>query len=360
MKTRLTKKQKSALWGLIKYPSFNDRETADKIKMKLSTLTTIRYKMLNEKYYKTVNVPIVNRMAFEICAFFILRLAQTGKAKPINIRKGDFPNLVYIAHDQNRLLAFGFYPDYTSAEADLHALVSRLSKAKAIVKSGHWSKIMPLQNYDIPMYFEMSNFVNKGLSLNKQDAITTKGSIFKGDTIHLSSFERKVMRELVAIPDETDVRISKNLGITRSTVARIRERLLALAYKTLNIVDLTTLGYKAISIAAPTLYYTYSGPRSALLKAATSIETPLMLAVGDYGAVYMTAHKELKGIRSTTNNVFRSGGFKNHILDPSHVATFNLKHLNVLRNHEYLALTEQMLDRYEYRPKKRKKTKRKK
>ena len=356
MKARLTNKQKMALWGLIKYPALNDRETADKIKMKLSTLTTIRYKMIDEGYYKTVNVPLVNRMNFEICAFFILRMKPTSKGKPLNLRKGDFSNLVFIAHDQNRLLAFGFYPNYTQAQSDLHGLILKMKKSKSLAKSGHWWKFLSLTNYDILSYFEMSPFVNKGLHVNKSDSPSIKGSVFKGFPVHLSSFERKVLKELVSFPDETDVQISKNLKITRSTVARIRDRLLGLAYMTLNIVDLSKVNYKAISIASPTLNYSFTGSRTTLVKAANSIEHPLFLAVGDYGAVYVTAHKELKGIRNTTNSVFRGGPFKGHIKDPAHTATFNLKQLKVLRNHEYMSLTDQTLGLYEYKPKKRKKS----
>jgi len=354
VKSKLTNKQKIALWGLIKYPSMNDRETADKIKMKLSTLTTIRYKMIDEGYYKTVNVPLVNRMNFEICAFFILRMTQTGKTKPLNIRKNEFPNLVFIAHDQNRLLAYGFYPDYSNAEADLNSLVAKMRKAKVIARSGHWWKFLSLETNDILSYLEMSPFVNMGLDIKRPESLPTKGSVFKGGQVHLSSFERKVLNELIAFPDETDVQISMNLKITRSTVARIRDRLLGLAYKTINIMDLSKVNYKAISIASPSLSYSFSGPRSSLVKAANSIDFPLFLSVGDYGAVFMTAHKDLKGIRSTTNTVFRGGVFKGHIKDPAHIATFNLKQLNVIRNHEYLPLTEQILDMYEYRPKKRK------
>jgi len=355
MKTRFTNKQKIALWGLIKYPAFNDRETSDKIKMKLSTLTTIRYRMLDECVYKMVNVPVVNRMAFEMAAVFIIRLASASNNKDLGFKKDEFPNLVYIAHDQNRILALGFYPDYTLAVSDLNDLAAKLRKSKLIARSGHWMKYIPLGNYEVPNYFDESIFVNQGLELNRPEAITSKGSIFKGDAIHLSSFERKVLNELVAFPEETDVQLSKNLKITRSTVARIRSRLLGLAYKTLNIVDLAKLGYKAISIAAPDYSMTYDEGKGAIVKAASNLGYPIFFAVSDNSCVFMTAHKELRGIRNRTNNAFKGGAFKGHIQDPSHIATFNLRTLKVLRNHDYVNLTRQVLELYYYKPKKRKK-----
>lgn len=353
MKTQFTIRQKMALWGLIKYPTFNDRETAEKIRMKLSTLTTIRYKMIEGGYYKTVNVPFVNRMGFELCAFFMLRLKSNAKGKPLNVRKGELPNLVYIAHDRERVLAFGFYPDYTRAQADLHSLVSRMTKTKNLEKSGHWWKFIPFNNNDVLSYFEMSPFVRKALNIHKSEAMTTKGSVFKGDNIHLSSFEREVLQEFVAFPDETDIQISENLNITRSTVARVRKFLLTRSYKTLNILDLTKLNYKAISISAPSLEFSFTGSRSALIKAANSIEYPLFLSVGDYGAVFITAHKQLSGIRKKAKRVFMGGAFKGHIKDPPHIATFNLKHLIVLRDHQYLPLIKQALKLYEFKSKKR-------
>lgn len=359
MKTQLTKLQKEALWGLIKYPALNDRETADKVRMKLSTMTTIRYKMINEGYYKTVNAPLVNRMGFELCAFFVLRLKSNAKGKPLSVRKGEYPNLVYIAHDQNRVLVFGFYPDYTRAQADSHSLVSRMTKTKSLARSGHWWKFISLKNNDVLSYFEMSPFVNKGLDMNKSEAKTTKGSVFKGDPIHISFFERKVFQELVAFPDATDIQISNNLNITRSTVARIRERFLGLSYKTLNIVDLAKVNYKAISITAPRLRFSFTGSRSALVRAANFINFPLFLSVGDYGAVFITAHKELKGVKKITNSVFRGGPFHRHIKDPPHIATFNLKQLTVLRNHQYVPLIKQALMLYEYKSKKRGKKRKK-
>jgi len=64
----LTKNEEAVLYGLIKYPHLNDSELHDYINIKLSTLTSIKNRLIQQGYLRALLVPMLNRMGFELLA----------------------------------------------------------------------------------------------------------------------------------------------------------------------------------------------------------------------------------------------------------------------------------------------------
>ena len=62
----LTNYEKKVLYGIIKYPNVNDREIAQKLGIKQSTVAAIRKRLREESYYKIFAVPMLQNFGAEM------------------------------------------------------------------------------------------------------------------------------------------------------------------------------------------------------------------------------------------------------------------------------------------------------
>ena len=74
---RLNKNEKLVLYGLVKYPLFNDRELAEKIKLKMTTVTAIKNRLKKNGYYYTVRIPVLQNLGCELLMASLLSFNPT-------------------------------------------------------------------------------------------------------------------------------------------------------------------------------------------------------------------------------------------------------------------------------------------
>lgn len=68
MRNRLTENEKMVLYGLVRYPHLKDREIADKMGLKHPTVTSIRRRLREYGYFRTVKLPMLQNLGCEILA----------------------------------------------------------------------------------------------------------------------------------------------------------------------------------------------------------------------------------------------------------------------------------------------------
>jgi PAS domain S-box-containing protein len=62
----LTEKDKTVLYGLVRYPEYNDIELAKKLRIKRSTLTSIKNKLSRAGFYTTLRIPNLPVLGYEL------------------------------------------------------------------------------------------------------------------------------------------------------------------------------------------------------------------------------------------------------------------------------------------------------
>ncbi|MEM2899573.1 MAG: hypothetical protein QXT63_02170 [Thermoplasmata archaeon] len=65
-KGKLSKNEKLTLYGLVKYPDYNDREIAEKIGLKMSTVTAIKNRLKKNNVFSTIRVPLLQNLGCEM------------------------------------------------------------------------------------------------------------------------------------------------------------------------------------------------------------------------------------------------------------------------------------------------------
>ena len=61
-KLELTNKEKLMLYGLAKYPKLTDKSLSEKLGLKHSTVTSIRRRLRENEYFRTLNIPRLQNM----------------------------------------------------------------------------------------------------------------------------------------------------------------------------------------------------------------------------------------------------------------------------------------------------------
>ena len=62
----ITEKEKIILYGLVKYPRFTDKQLSEKFNIKHSTVTSIRHRLFEEEYYRSLNIPRLQNMGCQM------------------------------------------------------------------------------------------------------------------------------------------------------------------------------------------------------------------------------------------------------------------------------------------------------
>ena len=64
----LTKNEQKVLFGLVTYPEYTDSNLSQKIDVKLSTLTSIKRRLIEQDAFKQIRIPLLNKLNSEILA----------------------------------------------------------------------------------------------------------------------------------------------------------------------------------------------------------------------------------------------------------------------------------------------------
>ena len=62
----LTSKEKLMLYGLVKYPTLTDKKLSDKLKIKQSTVTSIRNRLKDKGYFRKLIIPRLQNMGCQM------------------------------------------------------------------------------------------------------------------------------------------------------------------------------------------------------------------------------------------------------------------------------------------------------
>ena len=62
----LTEKEKLMLYGLVKYPTMTDKQLSEKLKLKQSTVTSIRNRLKEKEYFKKLIIPRLENMGCQM------------------------------------------------------------------------------------------------------------------------------------------------------------------------------------------------------------------------------------------------------------------------------------------------------
>jgi len=248
----LSRNEKLVLWGLVAHPDLNDMELAEELQMKYSTLCTVRKRLQDGDYYRTVRIPVLQKLGAEmlgvVYTVFNPAISVQERARLTTRAIEISEELFYSVGETHK----GFSMSLASAYSDLSVINER--RIETFAKAGlldqkHPTEVMfPFSISSMPRFFDFAPLLAKALDIQGREVPVTGFTSDMAKT-ELTNVEKRVMLALVEKPEQSEKNLAADLGLSRYTFSRARKRLdsegLLLKKR---IPNLLKLGFKVMTV----------------------------------------------------------------------------------------------------------------
>ncbi len=230
VKKKLTKKELDALWGLINYPTLNDKYLAKKTNLKLSTVTAIRRRFREKGYFQTVNIPNFYRLGFELLS---VEYGPFNETVPIERRIKFFkkflsndPNSIFSLMSRSNGVVLNITRNYAEANEHYAKLETFFREHNLSDETGWKRVIFPFQNSMFWNFFDFSPVIRYSYDIKRKINLKEFSSKKEVKAARLGKKARKILYGLARYPEESDKRIADRFGVSRQAVSSLKKRFL--------------------------------------------------------------------------------------------------------------------------------------
>ena len=345
IKGKLNYNEGLVLYGLVKYPLLNDRELANKLNLKMTTVTAIKNRLKRNKYYSTIRVPILRPNEIELFIFIIVKydttIPENELINKINPVISQIPEFFYGGMANGEGFGLGFATNYTDLMVSIECLAKSLTveeKCKNTSFQVRALKVFPLKNLSIFNFFDISEILKTDFKIKLKESNEDKIiPLPKPKEVNLTNIEKLVLYGLVNYPELPDSKIADKINVTRQVISKLKKTFEDDGLiKTIRIADLDKLGYNIIVIG-----HNNYNPLTPLEKRKKGLkmiksELPLIFQITSnlegIGISPVKNFKEAQNLRKKVTAFYKK---ENFFISEPNIYLFSIQNLNLIRNHNY-------------------------
>jgi DNA-binding MarR family transcriptional regulator len=343
----LTKNEKKVLYGITKYPTVNDSELSDILDVKLSTLTSIKRRLATQGYYRSLMVPLVNRLGCELLAITYMqfnpviplkeRLETTKRTIEV------FDELFLSIGEEEKGFSMSLSQNYTNIGRINEIRTETFGKLGLLEKEYPHEVIFPFETSHIHRFFDFSSVLHQLFHLQDVSPPPQTTPLFRNITrIDLTVKEKKVYSALVEYPTETTQQIGDRAGLSRHTVARMKKQF----FEEGILHRLTLPNLKALGVDILTLYHIsfnpHKAPSIAELSSLDSSST-VFFASRKFEAVFLSAYPTYQEYKQDEMNKIRYLKENNLFSHPPFISPYMFEHMVIIKDFDFTPLVRKVL-----------------
>ena len=250
VKKGLTKNERTVLYGLAKYPTLNDRGLSERTGVNHSTITAIRRRLHQEGYFKTVRIPAVCKLGYELAVVGYGRYNPSAdgelRKRFLDTLKRENKGLYYFLTSPDFFLFMSASKNYTSFRRWAEKLEFEFSDTNLFCDSTKTWVVFPFGTARLVRHFDYSRALS--LLFGIEEKIDAQATFQKVQARRLTKKERTVLKGLVDYPEFTDVALSERVDASRQVISSMKKRFeRAGLIRTARVVDLGKVGYSIFS-----------------------------------------------------------------------------------------------------------------
>lgn len=352
----LLRSEKLVLYGLVHHPLLNDRELAEELDMKMSTLTAIKNRLKENDMFYTVRVPDFSLLGNE------LMIISANKVNPLVNPKQkekvlrsfivDNPGVVFHIMGSEYDLSINIARNYTAARRYFDELEMLMSKHDIIEQEGSHRIIFSFEMSSVPNYFDFSNTLGllfdieppHGGEGGARGSAGVGGASRPVDMEKLTAKERNVLYGLVKYPDLPDKAVAQKMEVTRQTVNRLKKEFEESGLlRTMRIPNINRIGEEIIAFSISRF-----NPLMTLDKRKKGISMvrslPQMLQVSsNTEAVNLFLLPNFKTYQELKDKVVSFYKKHEYFADEPRIILFSIENMQLTKNHIYADLLAKSL-----------------
>ena len=259
----LTSKEKIVLYGLVKYPDSTDKQLSEKLKLKHSTVTTIRNRLREKEFFRKLIIPHLQNIGCQMLVatytnFSPLipleeRVEITGKTIEV------FEEIFFSVGEQDKGFSLSLSPDYATV-GKINDIRTQTFGSRGLLEDEYPSMIpFPFEISKIYRFFDFAPLIKKIFNLKIDINEELNELAFRRTKdISVNDTEKNVFCMIISYPEMSDSDIGREIGVSRHTVSRLRRRFNSKGLiKKICLPDLSNLGFEIL-----TFYHIRFDPRN--------------------------------------------------------------------------------------------------
>jgi CRP-like cAMP-binding protein len=331
----LSKNEKLVLWGLVAHPDLNDMELAENLEMRYSTLCTIRKRLRDEDYYRTIKIPVLQRLGTEmlsvIYTVFNPAISVQERAKMTTRTIEISEELFYSVGETHKGFSLSMANGYQDLSKINDIRIETFAKAGLLDQKHPTEVIFPFGISNIPRFFDFAPVLARALGIERENPVS--GFTSEMSNLELSNVEKKVLLALVEKPDMNEKDLAAEMGLSRYTFSRARKQLdsKGLIIKK-RIPNLQKLGFKVLAISH--IMFNLKKPFDSKLLSMGVLQNPgtIMLAARKFECISLSVYMEYEDYREEHTRDIQYLKENDYLLDMPNTAKYMIPSMLVMKD----------------------------
>jgi DNA-binding MarR family transcriptional regulator len=355
--TTLTAKERTTLYGLVRYPDLNDRALADVLDEKMSTVTSIRRRLHERGYVIKVRIPQFHNLGCEVMciAHGSFRPVASYGNEILAKTEEPIPATYFGISNPYHFVMLGAAKNYTMAKTTYDEYYRNIKFIKAVDENNLCFSYMAYPLTNIMNFFDFAPLLNSLFDLGEKNGGKSQVAPTRTDkkdglskTVmvpELSLTEKKVLFGLVKYPEVPDKSLSSKIDVSRQVVSKIRRKLETEGYvRPAVIPDLSKLGMGMIIFTHYTLNPKTAGSFDEKNLIGTKEGLPsFFLCSGPYEFYSLSAFRSYQEFERISERYFKMYAENKALLRSPVILPFSVEDLTYFRNHTYASILKSVL-----------------
>jgi DNA-binding Lrp family transcriptional regulator len=314
--------------------------------MKPSTLASIRQRLFNDGYFKTLRVPFMQDLG---CEMLVIVYTSFNPAVPLEQRVAItkksievHSELFYSVGETHKGFSLSFAGDYTTASMINDVRTETFAKHKLLDERFPRKVVFPFKISRVERFWDFAPLLAEAFGIRHEPQ---KDRLFalKG-VVRLSRTERMVFHGLVQHPEMSDAALGRVLPVSRHTIAATRKRFeRAGLLRTVIVPDLRKLGFKVICFCH--VEYSPGKPLDIAKPDPTQVmdSATFFMAARKYDVIMLSAYMDYDQAKmETTRKIQRlkEGGY---ISEMPVVNEYSVSNMVTIKDLEFAPITKKIL-----------------
>lgn len=332
----LSKNEKLVLWALVAYPDLNDLELSKKLEMHYSTLCTIRKRLQDNEVYRTIRIPVLQKLGSEMLAViytvFNPAISVQERARITSKTIEISEELFFSAGETHKGFSISLASEYMDICRINDIRIETFAKAGLLDQKHPTEAIFPFEISQIPRFFDYAPLLAHILKIQNRE-IPITGFTSETANIELSNMEKRVLLGLVENPDMNEKDLAEKLGLSRHTFSKARKHFESegMIIKK-RIPNLLKLGFKVLAISH--LMFNPKKPFDQKLLSMGILQNPatIMLAARKFECITLSVYMEYEDYREEHTRDLQYLKENDYLLDMPNTAKYMIPNMVVMKD----------------------------
>jgi len=346
----LTPKEKLMLYGLVKHPNLTDKQLSNELKIKQSTVTSIRNRLKNNGFFRKLIIPRLQNMG---CQMLVTIYTSFSPLIPLEERveiTGStievFEEIFFSVGEQDKGFSLSLSKDYATI-GKINDIRTQTFGGRGLLEEEYPNMVVfPFDISRIYRFFDFAPLLKKSFNLKFDDKEDLVNLAFRQTkNTELTDTGKNVFCMMISYPDSSDENIGRELGVSRHTVSRLRR-----GFENNNLIrkihlpDLKKFGFEIL-----VFYHIRFDPRNppniendeaAMLMSNSSI----FFASRQFEAVMISVYSDYDDFKSDSMNITQLLKQNRWIAEDPKILSYSLSKMVFIKDFKFAPVTQKIVD----------------